>query len=94
MEYTIQGIKTLIENVYFRAGFSQWGIHSPVLQFKLTNYKSDTEGCFEVSSLEEAEEIVISFITTAKKGEIFTNDIYSEDKDLFLRVNVVLPEPS
>ncbi|ELI6456107.1 hypothetical protein SL057_002437 [Flavobacterium psychrophilum] len=94
MEDAIQGINTLIESVYFRVGFSQDGIHSPTLQFKLTNYKSDTEGCFEVNSSEEAEDIVISFITTAQKGSIFTNDVYSEDKDLFLRVNVVLPEPS
>lgn len=91
MKNTILEIKKLIDDKYFQVGFSKEGTHIPTLQFKLTNYNSKTKECFVVDSLNEAEEIVISFIPTAQKGEIFTNDIYNEEKDLFLRVNVVLP---
>lgn len=82
-----------IEQEHFRVGFTDMFDYSPKLAFKLTNIDSKTNESFSVTSADEAEELVISFISTSKKGEIFTNDIYSEDKDLFLRVKTVLPKP-
>ena len=79
---TREQIVNFIEQEYNRVGF------------KLSNMDSKTSESFRVSSLNEAEDIVISFISTVSKGAIFTNDIFNEDKDLFLRVKVILPEPS
>jgi hypothetical protein len=74
-----------------RVGLSASYNYQPVLGFKLSNHFSSTSNCFAVSSVDEAEDIVISFIPTAVKGAIFINDVYDESKPLFLLVLVVLP---
>lgn len=93
MQDTIKKIKEFIEDTCSRVGFSKETDHSPILGFKISNYDTKTDDSFKVGSLDEAEQIVTSFISTAQKGEIFTNDLYQEDKDLFLRVKTVLPKP-
>ena len=86
-------ITKYIDQEHNRAGFSISSEYSPNLAFKLTNFDSNSDDSFPVSSVDEAEDLVISFISTAIKGEIFVNDIYSEGSPLFLRVKVILPEP-
>lgn len=88
---TREQIVDFIEQEYNRIGFSTFSDYYPYLGFKLSNTDFKTSESFTVNSLNEAEDIVISFISTAIKGEIFTNDIFSEDKDLFLRVQVIYP---
>ena len=80
-----------IEQEHNRAGFSISSDYSPNLGFKLTNVDAKSTNSFSVNSVDEAEELVISFISTATKNNIFTYDIYSEDKPLFLRVGVIFP---
>ena len=91
---TREQIVNFIEQEYNRVGFTPSFNYQPTLGFKLSKMDSKTSESFRVSSLNEAEDIVISFISTVSKGAIFTNDIFNEDKDLFLRVKVILPEPS
>jgi len=88
---TREQILDFIEQEHLRVGFTTPFDYHPTLGFKLTNVESNTSESFSVSSVDEAENIVISFISTAQIGEIFVNDIYSEDKPLFLRVGVILP---
>lgn len=76
-----------------RVGFTTPFDYRPTLGFKLANIESNTSESFSVNSVDEAEDLVISFISTATKGDIFVNNVYSEDKPLFLRVKVILPEP-
>lgn len=90
---TRERITKYIDQEHNRAGFYISSEYSPNLGFKLTNFDSKTNESFSVSSVNEAEDLVISFISTAQKSEIFVNDIYSEDKPLFLRVGIILPEP-
>lgn len=82
-----------INEQFFRVGFTAPLGYSTELGFKISNVDSKSSDSFSVKSLEEAEDLVISFIPTATKGNIFINDDYSEDKPLFLRVKVILPEP-
>lgn len=66
--------------------------YKPMLGFKLTNIDDKTINSISVASLNEAEDLAISFVSTFEKGNVFTNDLFSEDKDLFLRVKLILPE--
>lgn len=86
-------IQSYIDTALNRGGLTSNFNYQPILQFKLTNFNTKTDECFKIDSLDLAEDMVISFISTAKKGEIFINDVYDEDKELFLRVNVVIPKP-
>ena len=86
-------IVNYIEQKHKDVGFTTYSEYCPNLGFKVTNIDSQTDNSFLVDSVDEAESLVISFISTAQKGNIFVNDIYTEDKPLFLRVNVILPEP-
>lgn len=86
-------IVSYIEREHNRVGFSSPSNYFPNLGFKLTNIDSKNTESFSVASVNEAEELVVSFIPTATKGNIFINDIYSEDENLFLRVQIILPKP-
>ena len=86
-------IVNYIEQKHKDVGFTTYSEYSPNLGFKLTNIDSQSDNSFAVDSVDEAESLVISFISTAQKGNIFVNDIYTEDKPLFLRVGVIFPEP-
>lgn len=88
---TREQIINYIEQEHNRLGFTPSFDYQPTLGFKLSNTDTKTSESFSVSSVDEAEDIAISFISTVAKGEIFTNDTYSEDKDLFLKVKVILP---
>ncbi len=90
---TREQIIDFIGQEHTRFGFIASSDYQPTLGFKLTNVDSKTNESFSVSSVNEAEDLVISFISTAIKGEIFVNDIYSEDSPLFLRVGIIFPEP-
>ena len=82
-------IQEFINEYHFRIGFTPNYDYEPVLGFKLTNVDCESSNLFKVGSLKEAEDLVISFISTAKRGEIFTNDVYDENKELFIKVFVV-----
>lgn len=88
---TRKNILNFVQCEFDRVAFTPTVDYKPTLGFKVTNNNLDTNDVFRVSSLKEAEDLVISFIPTALKGEIFINDIYNENKDLFLRVKVFLP---
>lgn len=88
---TKEQINQFINEEYIRFGFIASEGHSPELGFKLTNVNTDSSDTFKVGSVDEAEELVISFIPSAIKGYIFTNDTFLEEKPLFLRVKVILP---
>ena len=87
----VQKIQDFIKEEYLRVGFTNSSDYIPTLGFKISNNDSKTSESFKVKSLEQAEQIVTYFISSAQTGEIFTNDIFQEDKDLFLRVKVILP---
>ena len=88
---TREQIIDFIEQQHTRVGFIASSDYQPTLGFKLTNVDSKASNSFSVASVDEAENLVISFISTFKKGNIFINDIYNENKDLFLLVKVILP---
>uniref|UniRef100_UPI00404AD692 hypothetical protein n=1 Tax=Flavobacterium sp. TaxID=239 RepID=UPI00404AD692 len=88
---TREQIINFIEQEHNRLGFTPSFDYQLTLGFKLSNTDNKTSESFSVSSLDEAEDVVISFISTVTKGEIFTNDIFDESKNLFLRVKVILP---
>ena len=83
-------ISDYIDNEHKRLAFTPTFAYHPTLAFKLTNDNSDLSKSFEFDSVDDAEDLVISFISTAKKGKIFINDEYKEDKQLFLKVLVIV----
>uniref|UniRef100_UPI0040491209 hypothetical protein n=1 Tax=Gelidibacter sp. TaxID=2018083 RepID=UPI0040491209 len=88
---TREQILNFIDEQHFNVGFVAPPDFQPTLAFKLTNHNSNTSDSFSVNSVDEAKDLVISFISTANRDEIFSNDFYNEDKELFLRVGVKLP---
>jgi hypothetical protein len=84
-------INNYIEKRHKRFGFTISSDYNPILSFKLTNYNSETSNTFKVVSVKEAEDLVISYISTSEHGNIFVNDIYDEDKELYLKIKVTLP---
>ena len=83
-------ISDYIDNEHKRFGFTPTFGYYPNLAFKLTNDNSDLSNSFEFNSIDDAEDLVISFISTAQKGEIFINDEFDEDKQLYLKVLVII----
>ena len=83
-------IINFIEKEYKKLGFTHYLDYEPVLAFKLTNIDSKASNSFKVDSVDEAENLVISFSSISKKREIFINDSYDENKNLYLKVKVII----
>ena len=88
---TREQVIDFIEQEHIRIAFTPSFNYSPILGFKLTNINHNTSDSFSVASVDEAENLAISFISTLQKGNIFISNDYDENKKLFLRVKVILP---
>jgi hypothetical protein len=82
---TLDKVINIINQELSRGGFTAFN-YNPSVGFKLTNYNHNSNNCFKVKSINEAEDIVINIISTAQKGNIFNNDVFDENKELFLLV--------
>ena len=85
-----QLIVNFIKDEYLRHSIVISPDFEPTLAFGLSNIKSKTSNVFKVKSVAEAEDIVISFISTAQRDKIFSRSEFKESKDLYLTVNLIL----